>query len=113
VHADQPDQTDRALRVDRINALRKRERRLDKLASGAALAVPGVAGFLAGSPGRSLAASLLFALGLAAAVWRNGAVPDPIVAGATAPFVFLHVASLALLGYALVVATALAARRRL
>ena len=109
----QTDATDRALRVDRINALRHRERRLDRLASGASVVVPGVAGFLAGSPGRSLVASLLIALAVAAAALQGGAVPDPLVAGATAPFVFLHVATLALLSYALIVATALAARRRL
>jgi hypothetical protein len=105
--------SDRALRVERINALRGREQRLERLATGAALVVPGLAGFLARSPGRSLLASLLFVLAGAAAALRHGAVPDPLVAGATAPFVFLHVAGLAALGYALTVATALAARRSL
>lgn len=109
----QPEETDRALRLDRINALRERERRVGKIASGLSLALPGVAGLLARRPASSLLASLLFALAVAAVVWRNGAVPDPLVAGGTAPFVFLHVAAVSILGYAVSVAAALAARRRL
>ena len=43
----------------------------------------------------------------------TGVVPDPLVAGAAAPFAFLGAAVLAALGYAVVVGAALAARRRL
>jgi tetratricopeptide (TPR) repeat protein len=107
----QPENTDRALRTERIAALGERQARIERAASLASLAVPGAAGFLAGSPARGLLGSLLFALALAAVVLRQGVVPDPLVAGGTATFLFLHVAAVAALAYAGVVATALAARR--
>ncbi len=104
---------DRARRVQRIEALRERERRIERGASALCLLVPGLAGLLARRPGRSLLGSLLFALAAASVAWRHGAMPDPMLAGSTAPFLFLHVGAAALLGYALLIATSLAARRRL
>jgi hypothetical protein len=48
-----------------------------------------------------------------ALVWRDGAVADPLVAGAAGPFAFLCVSVLAGISYAIVVGTSLAARRNL
>jgi tetratricopeptide (TPR) repeat protein len=109
----QPEQTDRALRLARIEALRGRQRRLDKIAWAAAIALPGAAGRLCRRPLRSLWGALFCALALAAVVWRDGPVPDPLVAGAAGPLAFFCVAGSAGLGYAIVAGASLAARRRL
>jgi tetratricopeptide (TPR) repeat protein len=107
----QPETTDRALRLARMNALRERERRLDKTAWLASVLIPGAAGLLAGRPLRSLLGALLFAVAAASALWRGGVAPDPLVAGAAAPFAFLGVAVLAMIAYAAVAAVSLATRR--
>jgi hypothetical protein len=107
----QPETTDRALRLARMNALRERERRLDKTAWLASVLIPGAAGLLAGRPLRSLLGALLFAVAAASALWRGGVAPDPLVAGAAAPFAFLGVAVLAMVAYAAVAAVSLATRR--
>ena len=99
--------------MERVEALRERERRIERLLAGLALLVPGSAGFLARSPLRSLLGSVLFALALVAVMWRWGPVPDPALAGLSAPFLFLHLAAGCGVAYAIVVTTALAARRRL
>jgi hypothetical protein len=107
-----PDDTDRSLRLARVNALRRRERRIERAAWLAAVLVPGAAGLLARRPLRSLVGALLFAAAAAALVWRRGVVPDPLVAGAAGPFAFTGVALLAALAYASIVAVSLATRRR-
>jgi tetratricopeptide (TPR) repeat protein len=109
----QPETTDRALRLERVTALRARERRLERIATIASIGVPAAAGLLARRPLLSLLGSLLFAFAACAVVWREGVVPDPLVAGAAAPIAFLGAALIAALGYAVVVGAALAARRRL
>ncbi len=108
----QTENTQRDLRLDRINALRRREARLARAGWLVSLLVPGAAGELAGSPLRALLGSLFFALAVTSAAWRQGVVPDPFLAGAAAPLAFLGLAGLGGLAYALVVATALARRRR-
>jgi hypothetical protein len=107
-----PESTDRALRLARVTALRQREKRIGRARWVASLLLPGAAGLLAKRPLNSLLGAVFFSVALAAILWREGIVPDPLVAGAAAPFAFLGVATLASLGYAAVVATSLAARRR-
>jgi tetratricopeptide (TPR) repeat protein len=107
----QPEKTDRALRLQRVTALRERERRLNRAAAVASILVPGAAGLLARRPLGSLLGAFFFSLGAAALVWRGGVVPDPLVAGATAPVCFLGLAVLPALAYVAVALTALAARR--
>jgi hypothetical protein len=109
----QPETTDRALRLEKIAALRARERRLERVATIASIGVPAAAGVLARRPMLSLLGALFFAFGACAVVWREGVVPDPLVAGAAGPVAFLGAAALAALGYGVVVGAALAARRRL
>ena len=77
------------------------------------IGVPAAAGVLARRPLLSLLGALFFAFAACAVAWREGVVPDPLVAGAAAPLAFLGAATLAMLGYAAVVGAALAARRRL
>jgi tetratricopeptide (TPR) repeat protein len=108
----QPETTDRALRLERVTALRRRERRVERAAWAASLGIPGVAGLLADRPLRSLLASMAFALAVFALVWRAGVVPDPLVMGAAAPVLFTSVAVLSALAYAVLVALSLATRRR-
>jgi hypothetical protein len=109
----QPETTDRALRLERITVLRKREKRLERVATAASIALPAAAGVLARRPLLALLGALFFAFAACALLWRDGAVPDPLVAGAAGPFAFVGSAILCGLGYAAVVALALAARRRL
>ncbi len=108
----QPETTDRALRLERITVLRKRERRRERAATIAAVALPAAAGVLARRPLLSLLGALFFSVSACALVWREGAVPDPLIAGAAAPFAFVGAAVFCGLGYAVVVGAALAARRR-
>jgi hypothetical protein len=109
----QPETTDRALRLEKITALRARERRLERIATIASISVPAAAGVLARRPLLALLGALFFAFAACAVVWRDGVVPDPLVAGAAGPIAFLGAAVLAALGYAAVVGAALSARRRL
>ncbi len=100
----QTENTDRVVRIERINALRKREQRLVKVRWVVSMLIPGAAGALARRPVQSLVGAFCFALALISVYWRNGVVPDPLVAGASASLVFLGVATLAALGYATAVA---------
>jgi hypothetical protein len=109
----QPETTDRTVRLERITALRKRERRLARIATVISIAVPATAGLFARRSLLALLGSFFFAVAACAVIWREGAVPDPLVGGAAGPVGFLAAAAVAALGYALVVAIALAARRRL
>lgn len=107
----QPDKTDRARRVERVNELRARERRMGRVVFAVSLLLPGAAGLLARRPVRALFGALCFALAVTSLLWREGVTPDPLVAGAAAAWAFLGIATLALLGYAGVVASSLAARK--
>ncbi len=108
----QPGNTDSSLRQARINELRVRERRLDQLTWAASVFLPGAAGLLAARPLRGLFGALFFAVAASSILWREGVAPDPLLAGATAPIVFLGTATVALGAYAIAVATSLAARRK-
>jgi hypothetical protein len=108
----QLEHADRALRAERISALRAREQRLERVVALVSVLLPGAAGWLARRSLRALIGALLFSVALMSIVGRHGVVPDPLVAGAAGPFAFLTVAAIASIGYALVVATSLAARRR-
>ena len=107
----QPDQTDRELRWQRIEALKEREVRLNKIAVAMSVMVPGMAGVLSRRPVSTLVGALLFAVLAGAVIWSDGAVPDPLIAGAAGSFAFACLATLAGLFYTIVVATSLAARR--
>jgi tetratricopeptide (TPR) repeat protein len=108
----QPEKTERGKRLKRIEALRERQERGNRLAAGAAILVPGAAGALSARPFATLFGAFCFALAGACVVWRDGLVPDPLVAGSAATVAFFGVASIAALGHALVVLTSLSARAR-
>ena len=107
-----PEKTDRTLRTARVNELRAREDRIAKVHAVLSLLVPGAAGLLARRPMWGWLGAFCFSLAGAAVLWRHGVVPDPLVAGAAAPAVFLGAAALAALLYAIAVGTSLAARRQ-
>jgi hypothetical protein len=107
-----PDRTDRALRVARLEALRKRDRLVGRAATAASLCVPGAAGLLADQPLRAFLAVQGVAVAAACLWWRAGLVPDPLIAGAAAPAVFGGIAGLSLLVFAASLLSSLAARRR-
>jgi tetratricopeptide (TPR) repeat protein len=105
-----PEKTDRAMRFARIEALRKRDRRVTRATTVASLLVPGAAGILAGRPLLAFLGALGFTLAVTGFYWRMGVVPDPLVAGSAAPAVFGGIAGLALLIYVATILTSLAQR---
>ena len=107
-----PEKTDRTLRAERVNVLRAREERIGRLHTWLALFVPGAAGLVAERPILCWLGATYFSLACAALVWRDGVVPDPLVAGAVAPVLFVGAAAFAAVGYAIAVAVSLAARRQ-
>lgn len=106
-----PEKTDRSLRLGRISALRDREARINQVAKFASMLIPGAAGLLSGRPLASLLGCFFFALAVAAFVWRDGVVPDPLVAGALAQFAFIGLAALSLVFYGTIAATSIVARK--
>ena len=106
-----PETTDPEQRKVRLDALKRRQAGLDLLAGVSALAVPGSAGIVAGRPAVSLACSLLFAIALAAFVWRDGVVSDPLAAGWAGSVVILGVGAAAGITYLVLLGNSLRARR--
>jgi len=108
----QPEKTDRAMRVARVNALRFREQRLARVRLIASILLPGTAGALARCPWASFIGALSAAIAIMAIFWHNGVTPDPLMAGAAAPMVFGLISALALCGYSASVAFSLATRSK-
>jgi len=107
----QSETTDRDLRLARINELRSREERVERIKVAASFLVPGAAGLVAKQPLRCLLGSIFAAIAAVALYWRGGVVPDPLVAGAAAPFASVCIAALAMLAYGFTVLLALATGR--
>ena len=107
----QPETTDPAARTERLAVLRRREARLDRVALGLSVLLPGAAGFFARRPDYAFMGILLFLLAAAMLFWRNGIVPDPLAVGALGPVGFTLAAIFALLVYAGVVLSCLLIRR--
>ena len=106
------EETDPALRMQRLGALRAREARLARLRRAAAWLVPGAAALQAGKGLLGLVAALLAATAWAALRARGGLVPDPLTAGRTAALLFGALALLAALACAGSQALSLALLRR-
>jgi len=109
---DQPETTDRALRVARIKVLRERDHRLARLVMIASILIPGTAGLLARRHWAVLVGTVSASLAVAALFWRHGVVPDPLIAGSAAPVAFGLVTALAAIAYAIAVTASLAVQRR-
>jgi ribosomal protein L37AE/L43A len=83
-----PQGTDPQLRMARLAALRRREGRIEKLATVGSLLLPGAAGLLAKRPDLSFVSLLLFAGAAACFFWHEGVVPDPLAVGQAGPLAF-------------------------
>jgi hypothetical protein len=108
----QPETTDRTLRVARISALRHRELWVGRAVLISSIVVPGAAGLWAGRHLTSLIGALSGMLAVTAVICRNGVVPDPLIAGTAAPVAFGCVAVLAAGCYGIAVATSISTRNR-
>lgn len=106
-----PETTDPTLRTERLAVLRRRESRLDRIAFGVSIVLPGAAGFLAKRPDHAFLGILLFLLAAVMLVWRNGVVPDPLAVGALGSVGFTFAALFALTAYAGVVLVCVSIRR--
>jgi tetratricopeptide (TPR) repeat protein len=103
---------DSSLRMARLAELRLQQRRLDRLALAASLALPGAAGLVARRPLLGLLGALLFAAATTAFAGRGGVVPDPLAAGALGGLLLTAAAALAGAAYLAVTALAVALRGR-
>ena len=74
--------------------------------------VPGAAGLLSKRPVTLLLGAFFFSMLNAGVVWRDGIVTDPDVLGSAVPVIFLGMAAVGTIGHAVLVATALSARRK-
>jgi hypothetical protein len=99
--------------VARINALQARDQRLGRLIVIASVILPGSAGLFAKRNWAVLVGTLSGALAITTLAWRNGVVPDPLLAGAAAPVAFGILATLAVTAYVITIATSLSERRRI
>ncbi|MDG2335119.1 MAG: hypothetical protein P8Q97_12900 [Myxococcota bacterium] len=82
-----PEDTDPRLRTRRIEVLRSRADRLEKIGIVASIAVPGLAGFRARRPELALVSLILFFAGLLFLLWHRGVVPDPLAVGSAGIFI--------------------------
>lgn len=106
-----PQGTDPQLRMARLQALRSREIRIEKVATTASVLVPGVSGLLAKRPDLSFVSLLFFVSAVVLFVWRNGAVPDPLAVGHAGTLAFVFAGCLMMLLYLAVMLSGILLRR--
>ncbi len=106
-----PQGTDPKMRTARINALRARESRLEKLWLAISVLVPGVAGLRAKRPDLAFIGILLFGWAAAIWIWHDGVVPDPLALGGIGPMAFLLSGLVAGFSYLLVLLSGLIIQR--
>jgi tetratricopeptide (TPR) repeat protein len=106
-----PDATDPSLRMARLQALSKREVRIDRFVVAGSLLIPGVAGFASRRPDFAMFGLLLFAWVGAWMVWPSGRFEDPILMGSAAAFCFAVPGVLAVIAYAGIVFASLVMRK--
>ncbi len=106
-----PESTDRSLRVARLAELRKRDERNRRFAVWGSVLVPGAAGMIAKSPVFALLGGFFFSISAVSLIWHDGVVPDPLLAGSATLFGFGLIALVSALLYAVVVASSLTMRR--
>jgi tetratricopeptide (TPR) repeat protein len=106
-----PQGTDPQLRMARLQALRRREERIDKIATTVSVLVPGLSGLLAKRPDLSFVSLLFFVSAVVLFVWRHGAVPDPIAVGSIGTVAFMLAGCLMTLLYIASMLTGIVLRR--
>ncbi len=108
-----PENTDGALRMARLTALRARETRIGRLSLLSSLLVPGSGGLLAGRPDLAYVGLLLAGWAIGTVVWRHGVVVDPFAVGSAGPLILLLTGAMAMTGYVIVVTWGWLIRRSL
>jgi hypothetical protein len=73
----------------RLQSLRARESRLEKIYTGIAVLVPGASGLLAKRPDLGFMGLFFFTWSVVLLVWREGVVPDPLSMGSAGGLAFL------------------------
>lgn len=106
-----PESTDRSLRLARLQALSVRETRLDRIWLVLSLLIPGMAGFAARRPDLAMFGLLLFSWVAAWAVWPSGVFADPMLMGNAALLSFAFLGVFAALAYVGVVVISLIERK--
>jgi hypothetical protein len=108
-----PEDTDPSLRMARLQALSRREARLDRVWTTVSFLVPGGAGFASKRPDLAIFGLLLFAWAMIWLMRPSGVLVDPMLLGGAAWLFFAIPGTLALLGYFGVVFASLSARKNL
>jgi hypothetical protein len=108
-----PAATDPSLRMARLQALSKREVRVDRIVLAAALLIPGVAGLAARRPDFAMFGLLLFGWIAAWVTWPAGIFEEPLLMGSAAVLCLAIPGVLAVIGYGGVVVASLVARKNL
>jgi tetratricopeptide (TPR) repeat protein len=106
-----PDATDPSLRMARLQALSRREVRIDRFVLLGSLLVPGVAGLASRRPDFALFGLLLFGWILAWIAWPMGRFEDPILMGSAATLCFAVPGVIAVIAYAGIVFASLVVRK--
>jgi len=106
-----PAATDPSLRMARLQALSRREVRLDRIVTLASLLVPGLAGFAARRPDFAMVGLLLFGWVAVWLAWPAGIFEDPLVMGSAAIICLAIPGVLALVGYAGIIVASLVVRK--
>jgi hypothetical protein len=106
-----PGATDPSLRMARLQALSRREVRIDRIVLAGALLIPGVAGLAARRPDYAMVGLLLFGWIAAWLVWPTGLFEEPLLMGQAAILCLAIPGTLAIVGYGGVVLASLVARK--
>jgi tetratricopeptide (TPR) repeat protein len=105
--------TDPSLRMARLQALSRREVRIDRILTSGALFVPGIAGLIARRPDFAMFGLLLFGWVVGWALWPAGVFEDPLRMGMAAVLCLAVPGTLAVIGYSGIVLASLVARKKL
>jgi hypothetical protein len=106
-----PEATDPKLRMARLQALARRESRIQGLIGVGSLLVPGIAGLAMRRPDLALLGIALFAWIAIWVRWPAGVLVDPLWLGSLAPLCFTVLGSIALVAYAAIVVGSLVSSR--
>ncbi len=108
-----PAETDPSLRMARLQALSKREVRIDRMVLAASLLIPGVAGLAARRPDFAMFGLLLFGWIAAWIAWPAGVFEDPLLMGFAAVLCMAVPGVLSVIGYGGIVLASLVVRNKL
>ena len=105
--------TDPSLRMARLQALARRELRIDRLLLAGSLLIPGVAGLVARRPDFAMFGLLLFGWIAAWVAWPAGVFEDPLLLGDAGILCFAIAGVLSVVAYSGIVLASLVARKKI